>query len=103
MNFSDVMEKRVVVGSLYPTGFEKFTETCTKCKRKIYLSDDWTDIKLKEFICTECFTESYDEKSKVLIDKRTQDNFNRIMGTDFTKKELKMILKQITDKKPTAA
>ena len=73
----------IIVGCPEPTGREgEYKKTCFKCKKTVYLADDWKDKPTAKFACTECILS---KKLKVNpddidVDMRTANNLEKDFG-----------------------
>ena len=91
-------EKIYIVGSLN-SFVGRYKAKCSECGRTIYLYDDWSDKKNVKFICEECFLKHLKHDTEIVINERTKNSINKLLGTNFTAEELKEMYEIMIGKK----
>ena len=61
---------------------DEYEKTCSKCKRKMYLSDDWSDKPDAIFVCYDCVRKKKIKfkMDDVQVDERTPKHLEKIWG-----------------------
>lgn len=94
-------DENILVCSSTPVMGFKEVRNCYKCGIKVYLVDNWADVKINKVICDNCMKIEYKKykNPKIKVLDRTVENINEKLDMNFTKEQFKQFAKNMLEEK----